>query len=89
MYAYLNLVDHTLHLEQQNMSSEDGDQMERDDDEEEEMTDTDEKDMIFGESNIADDDDLIPEEANGDSIGINLDMDGLYRKQHHQSGIEV
>ena len=31
------------------MSSEDGDQMERDDDEEEEMTDTDEKDMIFGE----------------------------------------
>lgn len=89
MYAYLNLVDHTLHLEQQNMSSEDGDQMERDDDEEEEMTDTDEKDMIFGESNIADDDDLIPEEANGDSIGINLDMDGLHRKQHHQSGIEV
>lgn len=92
MYAYLNLVDHTLHLEQQNMSSEDGDQMERDEEEEEEMTDTDEKDMIFGESSIADEDDIMPEEANGDSIGINLDMAGmdvLHRKQHHHSGIEV
>lgn len=92
MYAYLNLVDHTLHLEQQNMSSEDGEPAE--DNEEEIATgEENDKDMIFAEDSMIVDDDIVPAENHPESIAIDLDMEDMdsnpHRNNNQYSSIEV
>ncbi|KAG7666297.1 ZDS1 [[Candida] subhashii] len=72
MYAYLNLVDHTLHLEQQ-MGTDDSktaDDIEGDDDRDgDDEEDEDVKDSVFGENNMILDDDIEP-----DNDAMDLEM---------------